>query len=121
MGTALKSVTVFVHPQAHASDGGGTERRVGLCHLMPEPGRIRSIGDHAFIESGAWGPGTIKNQVMIWEGVTIEDDVFVGRVMFTNDDFRQTHGNGGTLCAQETGWKRRGCRGVDGGGGNCAA
>ena len=47
-----------------------------------------AIGDHAFVEGGAviGNNVTIKNQVCIWEGVNIEDDVFVGpRVTFTND------------------------------------
>jgi hypothetical protein len=44
--------------------------------------------DHAFIESGAriGDRLTIKNQAMVWDGVEIGDDVFVGPgVGFTND------------------------------------
>jgi acetyltransferase-like isoleucine patch superfamily enzyme len=47
-----------------------------------------NIGDHCFIESGAviGNNVTIKNANMIWEGVTLEDGVFVGpHVFFTND------------------------------------
>jgi len=47
-----------------------------------------NIGDHSFIEAGAivGNNVTIKNANMIWEGVTLEDGVFVGpHVLFTND------------------------------------
>jgi hypothetical protein len=39
-----------------------------------------NIGDHSFIETGApiGDQVTIKNQAMVWEGVEIGDDVFVG-------------------------------------------
>lgn len=60
------------------------------AHVM-QGARIGSnvnIGDHAFVESGAvvGSNVTLKNRVCVWEGVTIEDDVFVGPcVTFTND------------------------------------
>jgi UDP-2-acetamido-3-amino-2,3-dideoxy-glucuronate N-acetyltransferase len=53
-------------------------------------GTNSNVGDHSFLETGAviGNNVTIKNQVCIWEGITIEDDVFVGpRVMFTNDRY----------------------------------
>ncbi len=46
------------------------------------------IGDHCFVESGAALGNfvTLKNGNMIWEGVTLEDGVFVGPAAnFTND------------------------------------
>src|SRR5215470_5848975 len=46
-----------------------------------------NVGDHAFIEAGAviGDRVTIKNAVLIWDGVRIEDDVFVGpNAVFTN-------------------------------------
>jgi acetyltransferase-like isoleucine patch superfamily enzyme len=46
------------------------------------------IGDHAFLETGAriGDRVTIKNQVMVWDGVEVGDEVFVGPgVCFTND------------------------------------
>ncbi len=49
-----------------------------------------NICGHAFIESGAiiGDRVTVKNGVMVWKGVTIEDDVFLGpAVVFTNDRF----------------------------------
>jgi acetyltransferase-like isoleucine patch superfamily enzyme len=51
-------------------------------------GRNCNIGDHAFIESGAvlGNNVTLKNNVCVWLGITLEDDVFVGpNVAFTND------------------------------------
>ncbi len=47
-----------------------------------------NIGDHAFVEGGAkiGNNVTLKNRVCVWDGITIEDDVFVGPcVTFTND------------------------------------
>lgn len=49
-----------------------------------------NLGDHAFVESGAvvGNNVTVKNAVCIWDGIVIEDDVFVGpRVTFTNDRY----------------------------------
>lgn len=60
------------------------------AHVM-QGARIGSnvnIGDHAFVEGGAviGSNVTLKNRVCVWEGITIEDDVFVGPgVTFTND------------------------------------
>jgi acetyltransferase-like isoleucine patch superfamily enzyme len=51
-------------------------------------GRDCNICDHSFIETGAvlGDRVTVKNAVLIWDGVTIEDDVFLGpNVVFTND------------------------------------
>lgn len=47
-----------------------------------------NICDHVFIESGAQVGNrvTIKTHVSLWNGVTLQDDVFVGpNAMFTND------------------------------------
>ena len=47
-----------------------------------------NIGDHAFVETGAWigDRVTVKNGVLIWNGVRIEDDAFIGPgAVFTND------------------------------------
>ena len=53
-----------------------------FAHVMSgaRVGSHCNVGDHAFIESGAvvGNNVTLKNQVMVWEGITIEDDVFVG-------------------------------------------
>lgn len=47
-----------------------------------------NIGGGSFVEGGArvGDRCTIKNEALLWEGVILEDDVFVGpRVTFTND------------------------------------
>lgn len=51
-------------------------------------GRSCKIGEHSFVEGGAriGDRVTVKNAALIWAGVDIGDDVFVGpRVTFTND------------------------------------
>lgn len=85
---------VFVHPQALCeSDAVGCNTRIwAFAHVMKGAhiGRECSVGGHTFIESGVvvGDRVTIKNQVLIWYGVTIEEDVFLGpRVAFTNDRF----------------------------------
>ena len=69
--------------------GKGT-RIWAFAHVMNGAviGSDCNIGDHAFVETGALigSRVTIKNQVMVWEGVEIDDDVFVGPgTCFTND------------------------------------
>ena len=69
--------------------GGGT-RVWAYAHVMSGAivGENCNICDHGFIESGAiiGNNVTLKNHVCVWEGVTLEDDVFVGPfVAFTND------------------------------------
>ncbi len=47
-----------------------------------------NIGGHSFVEDGATigERVTLKNGVMVWRGVTIGDDAFIGPgVVFTND------------------------------------
>ena len=50
-------------------------------------GRDCNVGDHAFIEGGAviGDRVTVKNNVLIWDGVKVEDDAFLGpNAVFTN-------------------------------------
>jgi UDP-2-acetamido-3-amino-2,3-dideoxy-glucuronate N-acetyltransferase len=83
---------VFVHPTAiveSAQVGDGT-RVWAYTHVMEGAviGANCNIGEHSFIESGAivGSHVTIKNGNMLWEGVHLEDGVFLGpRVAFTND------------------------------------
>ncbi len=84
--------SVFVHPQGLCeSDRVGPGTRIwAFAHVLPGAviGSDCNICDHAFIEGGAAiGSGvTIKNAVLVWDKVTIEDDVFVGpNAVFTND------------------------------------
>ena len=83
---------VFVHDKGlceSESVGAGT-RVWAFAHVLPGAvvGRDSNICVGAYVESGAvvGDRVTVKNQVMIFEGVTVEDDVFLGPgVIFTND------------------------------------
>ena len=88
----------FVHPMGLCeSDDVGDQTRVwAFAHVLEgaRVGRDCNICDGAFIEGGATVGDrvTVKNQVMIFEGVHIEDDVFLGPgVTFTNDLRPRTH------------------------------
>lgn len=83
---------VFVHPHAMCeTDQVGEGTRIwAYAHILKGAviGTHCNIGDHCFVEGGAviGSYVTIKNGNMIWEGVTLEDGVFVGpHVFFTND------------------------------------
>jgi len=82
----------FIHPQAlvETEEVGEHTRVWAFSHIMAGAriGKDCNIGEHCFIESGAivGDDVTIKNGNMLWEGVTLEDGVFVGpHVFFTND------------------------------------
>jgi UDP-2-acetamido-3-amino-2,3-dideoxy-glucuronate N-acetyltransferase len=84
--------SVFVHEKAlcESEDIGSGTRVWAFAHIMEGAtiGADCNICDHAFVESGAViGRGvTVKNNVLIWDRVTIEDEVFLGpNVVFTND------------------------------------
>jgi UDP-2-acetamido-3-amino-2,3-dideoxy-glucuronate N-acetyltransferase len=81
-----------LHPTALVESkqiGAGT-RVWAFVHVMAGAvvGEDCQLGDHVFVEGGAivGNRVTIKNMVMLWDGVTLEDDVFVGpNAVFTND------------------------------------
>lgn len=92
-GKAIESMA-RIHPTAlvESSEIGDSTNVWAMVHIMKgvRVGGGCNIGDHAFLETGAvvGNNVTIKNQVLIWEGIVIEDDVFVGpRVTFTNDRY----------------------------------
>lgn len=68
----------------------GAESRIwAFAHVMKNAkiGEYCNLGNYVFVENGAFVGNrvTIKNAVQVWEGVTIEDDVFVGPAcVFTN-------------------------------------
>lgn len=83
---------MYKHPTAIIeTDKIGQGTRIwAFAHILngAQLGSDCNIGDHVFIEGGAvvGNRVTVKNLVMIWDGVTLEDDVFVGpNVVFTND------------------------------------
>ncbi len=84
--------SVFVHPQALCeSDEIGARTRVwAFAHVMKgaQVGADCNVCDHAFIESGAklGNKVTVKNCVLVFDKVTVEDEVFLGpNMVFTND------------------------------------
>jgi acetyltransferase-like isoleucine patch superfamily enzyme/dTDP-4-dehydrorhamnose 3,5-epimerase-like enzyme len=82
----------FAHPDARVESGAiGPRTRIwAFAHVLSGAriGADCNICDHTFIEGGAevGDRVTIKCGVQLWEGVTLEDDVFVGpNATFTND------------------------------------
>jgi len=93
----------FAHPQALIESphiGAGT-RVWAFAHVLPGAtlGRECNVCDHVFVENDVvvGDRVTIKCGVQLSDGVTLEDDVFVGpNAIFTNDPFprsRQRPGN----------------------------
>ena len=85
---------VFCHSSAIVETrrvGAGT-RIWAFAHVLPGAviGRDCNICDHVFIENAVLlgDRVTVKCGVQLWDGVTLEDDVFVGpNATFTNDPF----------------------------------
>jgi acetyltransferase-like isoleucine patch superfamily enzyme/dTDP-4-dehydrorhamnose 3,5-epimerase-like enzyme len=84
----------FQHPQALVeTDQIGEGTRVwAFAHVLPGAviGQDCNICDHVFIENDVrvGNRVTVKCGVQLWDGVTLEDDVFVGpNATFTNDPF----------------------------------
>jgi acetyltransferase-like isoleucine patch superfamily enzyme/dTDP-4-dehydrorhamnose 3,5-epimerase-like enzyme len=83
---------VFVHPQGlcESADVGSGTRVWAFAHVL-EGARIGAdcnICDGVFVEGGAivGDRVTVKCGVQLWDGVELEDDVFVGpNATFTND------------------------------------
>ncbi len=83
---------VRVHPAGlcESSTVGEGTRIWAFAHVLDGAvvGRDCNICDHAFVEGGAvLGDGvTVKNAVLVWDLVTVEDHVFLGpNMIFTND------------------------------------
>jgi len=84
----------FVHPNGLCEStkvGAGT-RVWAFAHVLPRAaiGRDCNICDHVFIENDVLVGDrvTIKSGVQLWDGLRIEDDVFIGpNTTFSNDKF----------------------------------
>lgn len=84
----------FVHPAAICEStaiGSGT-RIWAFAHVLPAAaiGRDCNVCDHVFIENDVvvGDRVTIKSGVQLWDGVRLDDDVFVGpNATFSNDKF----------------------------------
>ena len=92
MSETSKLQETFIHPTAIVESGqiGEGTRIWAFTHVMRDAsiGKGCNIGEHCYLESGAaiGNNVTIKNGNMVWEGVKLEDGVFVGpNVVFTND------------------------------------
>jgi acetyltransferase-like isoleucine patch superfamily enzyme/dTDP-4-dehydrorhamnose 3,5-epimerase-like enzyme len=71
---------------------GDNTRVWAFAHVLPQAviGDDCNICDHTFIENDViiGNRVTIKSGVQLWDGITLEDDVFVGpNATFTNDPF----------------------------------
>lgn len=84
----------FVHPQGLCESphiGAGT-RIWAFAHVLPGAriGEQCNICDHVFIENDVvvGDRVTVKCGVQLWDGIEVEDDVFIGpNATFTNDLF----------------------------------
>jgi acetyltransferase-like isoleucine patch superfamily enzyme len=84
----------FSHPNAIVETtkiGKGT-KIWAFSHVLPEAviGEDCNLCDHTFFENKVvlGNRVTVKCGVQLWDGITIEDDVFIGpNVTFTNDPF----------------------------------
>lgn len=82
----------FVHDKAlcESTELGAGTRVWAFAQVMKgaRVGEDCNICGHAFLEAGAvlGNRVTVKNAVLVWDKVTVEDDVFLGpNMVFTND------------------------------------
>jgi acetyltransferase-like isoleucine patch superfamily enzyme len=86
---------VFVHPLGLVDEGArvGVGSRVwAFAHLAKGSvvGEACNLCDHTFVEGGAviGNRVTLKCGVYLWDGITVEDDVFIGpNAVFANDRY----------------------------------
>jgi acetyltransferase-like isoleucine patch superfamily enzyme len=85
---------VFVHPQGlcESANVGPRTRIWAFAHVLPGAriGADCNVCDHVFVENDVvvGDRVTLKCGVQLWDGVRLEDDVFVGpNATFTNDPF----------------------------------
>ncbi len=97
--------TAFVHPAALVEPGAtlGPRTRVwAFAHVLPgaKIGADCNICDHVFVENEVvlGDRVTVKSGVQLWDGLRIEDDVFIGpSAAFVNDRFPRSREYQGTL------------------------
>jgi UDP-2-acetamido-3-amino-2,3-dideoxy-glucuronate N-acetyltransferase len=110
----------FAHPAAIIESANiGTGSRIwAFAHILPGAivGADCNICDHTFVENDVvlGDRVTVKSGVQLWDGLRVEDDVFIGpNVAFTNDPFprsrrrpavfaRTTLGRGASIGANAT-------------------
>lgn len=89
----MDATSPFLHPKALVDEGAriGARTRVwAFAHILSGAviGEDCNICDHTFIESKVvvGNRVTVKSGVYLWDGVQIQDDVFIGpAAVFTND------------------------------------
>lgn len=87
--------TAGIHPRAEVDDQAtiGARTQVWQFAVVLAGARVGAdcnLNCHSFVEGGAaiGDRVTIKAGVYVWEGITLEDDVFCGpNVTFTNDKY----------------------------------
>ena len=92
MSQAQSTNPPFVHPSSIVEEGAVLEDGVKVwhfCHVMPgaHMGAGTSLGQNGFVASNVRIGANVKiqNNVSLYEGLTIEDDVFLGpSCVFTN-------------------------------------
>ncbi len=84
----------FIHPlsDVQSKDIGEGTRIWQFCVILPDAkiGKDCNVCANSLVENGViiGNRVTVKCNVSVWSGVTLEDDVFVGpSVAFTNDKF----------------------------------
>ncbi|NOS88717.1 MAG: isomerase [Methylococcaceae bacterium] len=87
-----ESTNYYKHPQALVESNkiGKNTRIWAFAHVLPEAkiGEDCNICDHVFVENlvTIGDRVTVKCGVQLWDGITLEDDVFIGpNATFTND------------------------------------
>jgi UDP-2-acetamido-3-amino-2,3-dideoxy-glucuronate N-acetyltransferase len=90
----LTRMSFFVHPQGlcESKNVGEGSRIWAFAHVLPGAviGRDCNICDHVFIENHVvlGDRVTVKCGVQLWDGLNVQDDVFIGpNATFTNDKF----------------------------------
>jgi UDP-2-acetamido-3-amino-2,3-dideoxy-glucuronate N-acetyltransferase len=90
----MKEPNYYRHPQSlvESSRIGENSRVWAFAHVLAgaQIGSECNICDHVFIENDVvlGNRVTVKCGVQLWDGITLEDDVFIGpNVTFTNDPF----------------------------------
>lgn len=103
----------YIHPQAivETSSIGKDSKIWAFTHILPKAviGKNVVIADHCFIENDVLigNSVTIKCGVFLWDGLRIEDDVFLGPgACFTNDKYPRSKN---TNYKQEKTVLRKGC------------
>ncbi len=93
MADFFKHETALIHPEAAIGEG----TRVWAFTNIQKGARIGkgcNICDGCFVETGAvvGDHVTVKNGVYLFEGITLDDDVFCGaNASFINDRFPRSH------------------------------